>query len=96
MPQPGQGSFITKRISRKSVTINDIIVDDFERQRHERAQQYYGKKRPAPKVRALSLATMPLPVRLSLRRRRGTATRSCTSTGRAHSPRRLPRSTRPG
>ena len=54
MPQPGQGSFITKRISRKSVTINDIIVDDFERQRHERAQQYYGKKRPAPKVRALS------------------------------------------
>ena len=46
-----QGSFVTKRTNRKSVTINEIIKDEHEQARHARAERFHGKRRPKGKVR---------------------------------------------
>ena len=46
-----QKSFITKKVTRKTVTINEIIEDEHEHARHRRAQMFHGKRVPKPKVR---------------------------------------------
>ena len=46
-----QKSFVTKKISRKSVTINEIIKDEHEHARHVRAERFHGKQAPKGKVR---------------------------------------------
>ena len=46
-----QKSFVTKKVSRKSVTINEIIKDEHEHARHVRAERFHGKQVPKGKVR---------------------------------------------
>jgi hypothetical protein len=53
-PANPQGSFVTKRTQRKSVTINEIITDEYETALNARAERFHGKKRPKGKVRRVS------------------------------------------
>ena len=48
-----QKSFITKTMTKHTVTINEIIKDEHEHARHVRAQRFHGKKVPKSKVRRI-------------------------------------------